>query len=663
MRLCFDIEADGLLNTITKIHCIVAMDIDTGQFYRFRPHQIENGLYLLKTASQLIAHNGINYDIPAIKKLYPTWDIDPNKVYDTLVGSRLLYANIKVPDAKATKRWREHLEHGRNFKGYMLPPKLFGSHSLKAWGYRLGELKGEFAEETDWQTYSDEMLEYCAQDVRVTALLYKRQEQKDCPAQAMILEHQAAFVLSQMERNGFKFDKEKADYLAQILLAERYKRESVLIKTFGCWYQANGTTVPKKTICYKDPVRADLTQGVPYTKIKLVEFNPSSRKHIAKVLKERGWIPTAFTPNGDPKIDDEILQRLDFPEAQLLADYFMLQKRLGQLLEGEQAWFKHLTKDGFIHGSINPCGAVTGRATHSNPNIAQVPSGRAPYGKECRELFTVPDGWVLMGTDASGLELRCLGHYMNPFDGGVYGRECVEGDIHWMNTLALLLVAAGTIRDKHNDEHELARGKSKTWVYSFLYGGGNELLGFNAGGATPEERALWLGSPKFIAQWNRYLDRGEVPTEERVLNSLKGSKLKAQFLSNIPALKKLIERVKKAARRGHIRGLDGRLMAVRSEHSALNLLLQGAGAVICKAWVVETDRLMKEAGYKCGFDGDYALCAWVHDEQQIACRTAEIAQHCGEISQQAMRNVQQIYNFRVQLDTDFGTGASWKDTH
>ncbi|HIF9256511.1 TPA: DNA polymerase [Photobacterium damselae] len=663
MRLCFDIEANGLLDTITKVHCIVAIDVDTGQVFRFRPHQVIDGLRLLQSASQLIAHNGINYDIPALKKLYPWWSVDENVVYDTLVGSRLIYADVKTPDTSAIRRWRENKESGRTFKGYMLPPKLFGSHSLKAWGYRLGELKGEFAEETDWAEYSDDMLDYCVQDVRVTALLYHRQMLKDYSPQAVILEHQAAFVLSKMERNGFKFDVEKAEQLAAEIQIRRYNLESELKETFGTWYQANGITVPKRTVRYKDKLKGDMTQGAPYTKVKLIEFNPSSRKHIAKVLLERGWQPQEFTDSGEPKLDDTVLNKLNFPEAKQLADYFLVQKRLGQLADGGQAWLSHVTADGFVHGSINPCGAVTGRATHSNPNIAQVPSGRAEYGKQCRELFTVPDGWYLMGSDASGLELRCLGHFMSPFDGGVYGRECVEGDIHWVNTLALLFVPRGTARDKHNDFHELMRGKSKTWVYSFLYGGGNELLGYNAGGATEEEREAWIGSPKFAAQWQRYLDRGEVPTEERVLNSLKGGLLKAQFLANIPALKQLINRVQEAAKRGFIKGLDGRIMKVRSAHSALNLLLQGAGAIICKAWVVETDRLMKEAGYKSGFDGDYALNAWVHDEQQIACRTKEIAEHCGAISQQAMRNVQEKYKFRVQLDTDFSIGKSWLETH
>lgn len=663
MRLCFDIESDGLLDSITKIHCIAAMDMDTYQMYLFRPHQISSGLYLLQQAEQLIAHNGIGYDIPAINKLFPDFHIDEYKVYDTLVASRLLYSNIGMPDGKAIKRWREHHNTGRPFKGYMLPPKLFASHSLKAWGYRLGILKGEFSESTDWKTYSDDMLEYCAQDVRVTAALYERQQLKEQPVQAVILEHEAAFVLSKMERNGFKFDVEKAERLAAKLQIKKYEIESELVETFGSWYQANGIVTPKRTINYKDKLKGDTVAGAAYTKVKLIEFNPSSRKNIAKVLLDRGWIPEEYTASGDPKIDDKILERLEFPEAAMLSEYFIVQKRLGQLVEGKQAWLSHVTADGFIHGSINPCGAVTGRATHSNPNIAQVPSGRKPFGTECRELFTVPDGWSLLGTDAAGLELRCLAHYMFPFDGGVYGRECVEGDVHWVNTLALGFVPAGTKRDKHNEFHELMRGKSKTWVYSFLYGGGNELLGFNAGGATAEEREDWLNSSKFTNAWSRYLTRGEVPTEERVLNSLKGGKLKAAFLKNLSALKTLIDRVKTAAKRGYVVGIDGRHMSVRSEHSALNLLLQGAGAVICKAWVVETDKLLKRAGYKAGFDGDYALCAWVHDEQQIACRTPEIAEAVNRISDEAMNNVQAKYKFRIPLGTDGNTGKSWLDTH
>ena len=296
----------------------------------------------------------------------------------------------------------------------------------------------------------------------------------------------------------------------------------------------------------------------------------------------------------------------------------MLQKRIGQLAEGDQAWLKQVRK-GRIHGSVNPNGAVTGRATHSFPNIAQVPSSGAEYGKECRELFIVPSGWVLMGSDASGLELRCLGHYMAKYDGGAYIREILEGDIHTANQKA-----AGLEQ----------RSQAKTFIYAFLYGAGDVKIGSIVQPLASEAKQRKLGKA-----------------------------LKEKFLANTPALLKLRNYVAKAAKKGWLKGLDGRKVYVRSAHAALNTLLQSAGALICKLWICEVERLALEAGLRHGWDGDFAFCAWVHDEIQVACRTREIAEQMGAISKAAMKEAERIFAFRCPLDAEFSIGSSWAETH
>ena len=508
MRLAADIETNGLLDKVSQFHCAVATDIDTGMVHKFRPGQMDDFINLCEQADLVAFHNGIKYDHPALEKLSGR-TIRQDNMYDTLVGSRLIYANVGDKDLPRTRRYRKIQETQKKLDGAIerrteitlkeeqdeddkaeiqrlakytrmlsmelkqregkpvLPPKLTGSHSLKAWGFRLKELKGAFGEDGPqvWEEFNEDMLDYCVQDVEVTLKLFNVLEKQAYSPTAIELEHDIAWLMAKQERNGFKFDVAKAEELEMELRAKYVKVESKLKETFGSWYESQGVRKPKRTICYrKDVLQADRTEDAQYTAVKMIEFNPSSRQQIAKVMIEHyGWEPEVFTESGQPKVDEDTLSSLDYPESQMLVDYLTLDKRMGQLADGKQAWLKVVNKHGFIHGSVNTNAAVTGRATHSQPNVAQVPSLKALYGGECRELFTVPKGWLLFGSDASGLELRCLGHFMARWDKGAYIKEILEGDIHWANVLALGLVPTGTERDEDNEEHERIRGIAKTF--------------------------------------------------------------------------------------------------------------------------------------------------------------------------------------------------------
>ena len=597
MRLVIDIESNGFLDVLTKIHCIVAHDLDTGILHTFRPHEISAGVALMQEADELIAHNGIKFDVPAIQKLYP--DFKPKRVIDTLVCSRLIWSNIKDLD----------FSHFKN----ILPSRLFSSHSLKAWGYRLGELKGDYGQQEDaWDVFTEEMLTYCEQDVRVTVNLYNKVLGKDYSQQALDLEHSVAELMWKQECNGFVFDEKKAQKLYIDLAEQRDNIYQELYSLFPAWVVSEGVKEVARSCKYKDPLKADRTKDAPFTAIKIVEFNPASRAHISnRLITKYDWKPTVFTDNGQPKIDETVLSKLAYPEAKQMARYFMLQKRLGQVAEGKQGWLKVCT-NGKIHGSVNPNGAATGRATHSYPNLAQIPSMRADYGKDCRELFTVPKGWKLMGADASGLELRALAGYMSLFDNGAYVDVVLDGDIHTVNQLAAGLPT---------------RDQAKTFIYAFLYGAGDEHIGQLVGGGAKE-----------------------------------GKKIKKSFLDKTPALKKLREAVSKAAERGYVKALDGRHIHIRSPHAALNFLLQSAGAIICKQWLVEFENEMQAQGYKHGWDGDYAMCAWVHDEIQVAVRE-DLAQKVGEIAVLTIQRVTEVFNFKCPLDGEFNIGNSWAETH
>lgn len=449
-RLLFDCETNGLLDSMDRMHCLVLKDVDTGEVFSCHDHgdaaSIIIGLEVLMRAEEIIGHNVIKFDIPALQKVYP-WFKPRGTVTDTLVLSRLIWADIRDRDAGLIKAGK--------FPG----GRLTGSHGLEAWGHRLGLHKGDYSKDMKaqgldpWASWNQSMQDYCVLDVEVTEALYKRIEAKKYAQTSIDLEHEVAQLCWKMEQNGFPFDTLKAGKLYAELAGKRAELEVKLKEVFKPWWASEGVHTPPRTtnrkrpdlgvtlvkkgkkgdLWVEQPVTETFTQGVPYSKVYLETFNPGSRHHIANRLKVLyGWEPSEYTDNGEPKVDESVLGKLPYPEAQLLSEFFTVQKRIGQLAEGKNAWL-NLEKSGKIHGSINTNGAVTGRCTHAFPNLAQVPACGSPYGSECRELFSAPQGWLLVGADMSGLELRCLAHFMAKYDDGAYGKIVLEGDIHTAN--------------------------------------------------------------------------------------------------------------------------------------------------------------------------------------------------------------------------------------
>lgn len=611
----FDLETNGLLADVTKQHCAVTADAE-GKYNSFGPGDAALFLKDLTSADIVIGHNIIRYDLPVLEKLFgwkPRKDV---QIIDTMVMSRVAFADISNHDMALVKDGR-------------LPGHLMGSHSLEAWGYRLGKMKGEYKTEfkkrlaadgtpytpgMEWANFSNEMLEYNVQDVVVTVALYeflttRTAKYKGLTPMTMELEHRTALIMAEQERNGFPFDLQKAKELYGKLGGERARLQAECASMFAPWVVGKG--VVKSKVNSK---QYGYVKDTEFSKIEIVHFNPASRAHIADRLTTLyGWVPEKFTPSGPPVIDDAILSKLMYPPCTMLARLMLLDKRIGQLAEGNQAWFRHFNETTkAIHGSVNTNGAVTGRATHSYPNVAQVPAAKSPYGKECRELFIPEPGWILCGTDAAGLELRCLAHYMGRYDGGEYGKKLLTADIHTVNQMAAGLPT---------------RDAAKTFIYAFLYGAGDEKIGSIIGKG-----------------------RGA------------GGAIKKRFLTMLPALASLVNAVQEyVERNGFIVGLDGRRLNVRSAHSALNTLLQSAGALICKKWLCEIYAILEERGYKSG--EDFRFHAWVHDECQIGVRTQEIADQMTEISREAIKRAEVFFNFTCPLDIDCKTGASWYETH
>ena len=580
MRLAFDIETNGLIRQgMDKIHCIVLINIDDGTKYKFGPKDYKKGLQMLRHADEIWGHNIIGYDIPAIQTIHPNWK-PMGVVRDTLILSRLLFTDLLDRDFRS--------------RPANMPGNLYGRHSLEAWGHRLSVHKSEFGKslDGDWSTYTPEMLEYCTQDVVVSVALVKLFEPKlEQYKQSIATEHQIASLMSWQEESGFPFDVSKAEKLESTLRTELDTLANKMRDTFY-W-------VPGKNMT---PKRNNKTQG--YVEgaefCKLTEFSPTSRFHIGWAFQQfRGWKPTEFTDAGQPKIDESILKGIGTEEALAFARILELQKHLGQLSEGKNAWLKNVTPEGKLHHSC-VLATNTGRMAHMRPNLAQVPSSH-----EYRELFYAGPDRVVVGADASGLELRCLGHYIHPWNPD-FADTVVNGDIH--TDLAQIY---GTDRKT---------GKGVT--YCLIYGGGNAKLGSVAGG-----------------------------------DSKKGAAIRKKIMADLKGFKQLNDAVQERAKTGVLRGLDGRPIRLQGKsHAALNYLLQSAGAIICKQWVIRAHELLQEAQV------DYTPLAFVHDEIQLSVHPdhVEKAEFCLTA---AMRDVGQQLKFRCQLDAEAQHGNSWADTH
>ena len=572
-RLIFDIETNGLAPT--KVWCIITKDIDTGVISSYVEGQWPTFNIAIAQAQEVIGHNIIGYDIPACERLLGT-DFSACTITDTLVMSRL--AN---PQREA--------------------------HSLGHWGEKLGYPKGDYS---DWTHYTHDMLLYCEQDVNVNHEVYKAllKELKDFKPDSLELEHGVQHIIQQQIRNGWLLDSPKARDLVAELQEKSYSLEEEVQRVFIPLPTFVKEVTPKvkkdgdfSTVGLK--FLGDQWEQVagPFSRIDWPVFNLGSRQQIGRYLKHFGWKPKAFTETGHPIVSEDILKNVKgIPEAELIASYLLVGKRIAQV----RSWLEAAHEDtGRVHGYVNTNGAVTGRMTHSKPNLAQVPSSSSLYGPECRSCWIVPKGYKLVGIDASGLELRMLAHFMDDAD---YTNTILTGDIHTANQKAAGLDT---------------RNQAKTFIYAYLYGAGDEKIGSIAGGG-------------------------------RVV----GKRLKDSFLKATPALAKLKENVAQSAAKGYITGLDGRKVFIRSEHAALNSCLQSAGSLIMKQALIILDR------YAILWGIDYKFVGNIHDEFQVEVREDQ-ASKFGALAASCIEAAGIHFKLRCPLAGEFNVGNSWADTH
>jgi DNA polymerase-1 len=596
VKLYLDIETT---TTHDKIWCCFTYDETNGHVCHTTPDTLTP---LIANSETVIAHNLIGFDGPVLKRCWGV-TIPAKKAKDTLILSRLYN------------------------------PNLDGGHSLKAWGERIGESKIDY--EQRWKELGLEgncydnpdlslMYEYCQQDVAVLVkteqLVDKMLDEAKFSDECRKLEHDVAIIIQKQHEHGFKLDIQKAQGLLASLSGKMVDIENQLQTIFppiieemkkpAYWllgsYQAETKTELKQVL--KDaglkPSLADEAVAGPM-KTKSIPFNPGSRQQIAERLQGLGVKFSKTTDKGSVIVDEKVLEKIDLPEAKALLEYLMLQKRVAQV----SSWLDEVREDGRVHGRVNTNGAVTGRMTHSSPNMAQVPNSGSVYGPECRELWTVDKDNVLVGADASGLELRMLAHYMKD---SAYVKTVCEGsskdgtDVHTINQKAASLQT---------------RDQAKTFIYAFLYGAGAAKIGSIVGGSATA-----------------------------------GQKLINSFLEGTPALKRLRDKVSLVSSKGYVPGLDGRKIWVRSEHAALNSLLQGAGAIVMKKALVLLSNHLHKHKIPHGF------CANVHDEWQIETKK-QYADVVGKLAVQSIEEAGVQLSLFCPVSGEYNIGANWKETH
>ena len=546
MRVAIDIETNLKHDTIW---CCSTYNLDTKEVKTWTNAQDFNKF--LQQAVLIIAHNGISFDYPVLNRVWKT-SIRLSQVRDTLVMSRL--SN----------------------------PSREGGHSLANLAKLVNRTKKEYEDFEGGLT--DEMILYCQEDVIICGelYLYLLQELKGFSEQSIDLEHKVQAIIAKQEKHGFKLDTVKA----QCLLGQWKRKLSDIEEELQTIFP------PIITQRFSEKTGKQLKDDVEV-------FNPGSRQQIAKRLVEKGWKPTKHTEKGAVIVDESVLDGVDIPEAKRIAEYLLIQKRVAQV----ESWLEFVSDERRVHGKVITNGAVTGRMTHHSPNMAQVPSSSSPWGHECRDCWTVDDGKVLVGADASSLELRMLAHYMKDES---YAKEIVEGDVHTKNQLAAGLET---------------RAQAKTFIYALLYGAGPAKIGKIVGGSAKA-----------------------------------GQELISNFLRNTPALKSLREKVERLSEQGTLPGLDGRKLQVRSAHAALNTLLQSAGAIVMKQGLVILSSKIQQQKLNANF------VANVHDEWQIEC-SQEDADAVGKLAVSSIKEAGEVLGLRCPLDGEYKKGTTWAQTH
>jgi len=639
MDLVFDIESNGLLKDVSKIYSICATDTKSDKLYSYCPWSLEEAYEKLTEADNLIGYNIINYDIPVLNKLVPKFDYKGGLV-DLAVMGRVIFGDgndnlLKRIDYKLFKKGK-------------LPGNLIGVHSLEAYGYRLGIFKGSYGKNDNaWDKWTPEMQDYCEQDVVVTKELLKHFVTKYMKPELwepFYLEQRVNYILGVHQvQHPFSFDieaaKEASQYAEKEIERIIQRMRTIRPNYYKPMYKKNELLIntPKRRSSLKAGDYIKLTYGTepgaPYCPVVLNTFTGTDIDIIDLLHTVYKWKPKEFSEKtGQPLTGNDILELLNYDCIQDILDMKVLKKIQGYIKTGKNSWLKLVNDDGTINHRCNHIGTATHRGSHSSPNLGQIPSPRGSelkknLGRKCRAMFAPPKGFYQIGSDLSGIEVRLLAHYLYPYDGGAYVDAVLNGDVHWLTVLYLGLVAEGTERDDSNPEHvDFRDAIAKTFLYAFIYGAGAEKL-------------------------------------KKILKckTVKEAKAKSKRFSDSISLDQLKEDIQEVCRtNGRFKAIDGRYIYCDTLHKALNYLLQSAGGIIAKRWMVICHDNLLKAGYT---EDKVAQMIWVHDELQFQVREDLDPKPIMKIIEDSALEAGEYYNMRIPIEAQSKKGANWNECH
>ena len=665
-HIMFDIEADGFIEESTTIHCVVGEDVLTGEVTELHGDTLAEAPDYLE-ADVIIGHNIISYDFGMLKKFYGWEPLSSTTIIDTLTLSQTLNPDRRLPKGCPTS--------------YKLPDgksKAITPHGVEAWGYRVGRSKPQHF---DWDVFSPEMLHRCKEDVGIQILILEALlGEMGCTYMEFVnylrgqvyvpgwmaackLELQVSRIIDQQAVSGVVFDSVKAealvdriqmeqDSLSREIMPQLTKKVSrpYTVPISQPWVKSGDFSAATKK--WYSGAELEAVVG-PFTRISIDDPDLGSRIQLQAQFLKLGWKPEIFTEKGSPKLTEkgvpvESLSRIPGTAGTLLARWYIVGHRKSQIL----GWLRKLRPDGRLSAAANSCGTNTARMRHRV--VVNVPKASAEivYGREMRDLFTVPEGHYMVGHDASGIEARVMGHYTTPIDGGKFASEILTGDIHSKNAKAFFPRQLKG-KERGDEGFEAYRDLAKTLFYALIYG----------------------------AQWGRV----------KTIMGCSDAEAKAafkKFWAVNPALSQLRDRViGLATKYSWLTGLDGRRIYVRSKHSAMNALFQSAGAIIMKVSIVLLDNLKRRELLQATKVID------MHDEGQAEIPKCEIKvkvlkadedptpeegwtsytrtsegqvsyySRYGELAVKSIVVAGKVLKLRCNLDAEYKVGLSWAETH
>ncbi|GJE18780.1 DNA polymerase [Methylobacterium marchantiae] len=703
------------------VWCHAAVDIDTEEEFYFGcdlgPDSIKEGLAFIAEADLVLAHYGIGYDYPYIEKVYPGW-VRPKKAWDTQVIAKVIwpYDTLIGPDLS---RIKAGTMPGKYLKSQSLAAWGYrtGTHKgdytggFDAWlpsmsVYLMGDIRGTLAL---WRLMEKRLgwtAENRALAIKEAALDLPKTHDLIWPELTLEVENEVQRIIFEQEQDGVRFDRDKAMLLVAELKNQKVRIERELVKAFGSWWQPLcdpeegeeiGATMNRALPQYPDvtiprvsektgkalkpyvgPPMEERVKGDRHVPVEWTTFNPGSRDHLGMRLQDvYGWKPKKFGKDGKPSVDEGTLEEIPnavLPDEmrRLILDYFVVSKTLGTLDKGQKSWLNMCSKDGRIHGRMDTCGAVTRRGTHSSPNLSGTPSVRKAkvkqadgtvreevvrglpgrYGWECRELYVADVGWEQTGVDASALELIDLGHYLVPLDDGAFRDRVCDPS-----------------RDPHTEHAELtgmSRANTKTATYLYVYGGSAFKLSLDPNMIVLPSEVPELLSYKGLSFLLKNLEKRFDAEFVAKLDDMQKARIsKARqiivaFEAGITGIAKLKKDVEGAGARGWLKAMDGSKVHVRKAYASLNSLLQSAGAISCKLWMMLLHRKLAQHGLRKGVDFKQVL--WVHDELQFTHRPG-LGPLIRQLADEALKEAGVMLGLRGEYRSDGKTGANWAQCH